>query len=331
MTILWAGTEPEAFETLCGVSTSTAEYDSNFSRCALNLGQNAAGTTVLCGVVLGGLTEAWFHTRMGSNVLNADLANQAFIEFRTSSAQGILRVICTGVINTFKLQYWSGAAWVDIGTSFTATVSTSPTWDVQCKIDNVNGRFVCYVDGTIVASLIGDTDFFSPTIDKVRLGTWSEFNAKYVSECIISNTSTVGMRLATNYVTGAGTTTGWTSGTFADVDETTVNDADFISSGTANQVDTFALQDLSATAAALIPVAVVGSARARNAPAGPQNLQLAVRTGGTDYFSPTVTSPAINTSFQNGFQNIWNVNPNTGVAWTASEINALEAGAKSIT
>lgn len=327
--VLWAGTEPDAFDGTTAVSTSTTNYDANFSRAATSLGNASGGTTVLCGIDLGGLSTAWFHYRMGADGLNVDYS-YVLIEFRNSSAQGILRVIGSGSTNLYRLQYWSGSTWTQIGSNFTLTPTNADTVDVGCHINGSTGRFECWVNGAQVALLTGNTDFFSATISRVRLSSWSRFNAKYVSECIIADASTVGMRLATLAFTATGAGNTWTSGTYTDIDESNVNDSDLMSSNTASQVYTFTLGDLSATAQLLVPVAVIASARVRNSATGPQNFDLAVRTGATNYFG-TPTYPTISTSFQNAFQYVWQQNPNTTADWTVSEINGLEAGGQSVT
>ena len=59
--------------------------------------------------------------------------------------------------------------------------------------------------------------------------------------------------------------------------------------------------------------------------AGGQNLQMSVRTGGSDFFSSNV---AISSSFATG-QTIFDQNPDTAADWTTSEIDAVEIGLKS--
>ena len=58
-----------------------------------------------------------------------------------------------------------------------------------------------------------------------------------------------------------------------------------------------------------------------------KTVQLAIRTGGTDYFSSDQTYN--NTSYHEE-SNTWSTNPDTSSAWTWEEIDSLEAGMKRI-
>jgi len=109
-----------------------------------------------------------------------------------------------------------------------------------------------------------------------------------------------------------------------------VNDSDFIQSAAASQIDTFALNNLSTQAAALVPVAVQVNARARNSAVAPTGMTPVVRVSGTDYFAPAPVT-GLTTSFQNGFGYVWNLSPATGLPWTVSEMNGAEGGERSET
>ena len=65
---------------------------------------------------------------------------------------------------------------------------------------------------------------------------------------------------------------------------------------------------------------MVVAGRSRVAIAGPQNLQMAIRTGASNFFSSNVT---VGTGFGPG-QNVWDLNPDTGLPWTNAEVDALE-------
>lgn len=326
MTILWGGSEVEAFDSSAlAALTGAGDRDADFARAAISIN---TGTLQRCNkVAFGSIAEAWFHYRWGGQNTGSETNARTLIQFTTSGGQGILRYQQVGSGDK-RLQYWSGSAWTDIGASTNPTTANGRTFDMQCKIDGTTGSFLLYIDGVLGPTLTGNTNFFSASIDSVSVASWGNTNQRAFSEAIVSTTDSRGMRLATIFPNGSGATSDWT-GTFADIDETTINDADFISSGTANQVSTFAVAALSATAAALSPVALIGSARVRNAVTGPQNDQLAVRTGGANFFSSNL--PSIGTSFVNGYQYVWGLNPNTGLDWTTTELSAIEIGDKSIT
>lgn len=327
MTILFAATERESFVVASGsisTSTSSSRFDSDFSRSAIEFPQDSAQVQVPA-VAMGNLSEVWFHGLFAQEL--GFTFNSNIIEFRNSAGLGILRLFANSS-TTVKLQYWNGSSWVDIGSPFTWTSTGNNTIDIRCKIDNSTGDFAFYWNGAVQAQLTGDTDQVAASaVDIILVRGWQASLPRQMSEVIVSTTSTLGQRVATLPPTATGTTSAWT-GTFADVDESDINDSDFISSGTPSQVTTFGMADLSATAAGYDVVAFVAAARARHGATGPQNLQLATRTHSTDYYSSNVAG--LTTSFANGFYEIWEDNPNTSVPWTTTEINAVEAGVKSI-
>lgn len=329
MTVFRAGTEWDTFiGALPGatVETNSSFYDSNFSRVALEFASSTTDPFYVLAENLGDIPEVWVHFRNGASALE-NYASTILVIYN-SAGQGVLRLRSNTVSTGWQLEYWSGSAWTLIGSAFTGSKISAPI-DIRCKVDNTVGAFEFWVSGTMVASLTGDTDFFSGSAcDDVRIGGYRQFTPSTASEFIVADQSTVGMRVATLVPNANGANTAWT-GAFGDVDESNINDGDFISSATATQIETFGLTNLSVAAAALTPVAVVASFRGRNAASGPQNIDPTVRTGGTDYFGASVAG--LTTTFQSGYQNVWMTNPGTGLDWTPSEIDALEAGVRSAT
>lgn len=327
MAILWAGSEPEAFgdATPPGVYTTSSDLDTDYARAGIALG----GPFRCNKEDLGDLTEVWWHYRWGGTSTGGETNNRELVVFHQGDGQGILRFYQSGTAPNKTLQYWNGSTWTAINTPVEIVTANNRTIDICCKIDAIDGRFALFVDGELVAELTGDTDFFSSSgVDYVTINNWGNTNARRCNECIIANESTLGMRLATITPSANGSNTAWT-GVFSDINGSTTNDSTMISSGTADQYETNAMTDLSTPAAALQPVAVVSSIRARNAPSGPQNIQHVVRTGGQEFESGN--APGLTTTFQNGFQAIWGVNPVTTDPWTPSDINGLEIGVRSVT
>lgn len=328
-TPLWAGHESESWQTATAiaVNTSSANFDSNYSRCAAIIGT----TPVRWGPSsFGNLSELWLRMRAAEYFGASSNPNVGVINFMTSGGQVILRLYATGNPATVQLQYWNGSSYTNIGSSVAISTALSNSFvDVACKIHSTDGWFAWWVNGTKQYELVGNTDFFSATIDQVSIAGWNQFNSSAISEIVAADLETVGMRVATLALTGAGATNTFASGVYTDVNGSSVNDATFLQSDTAGQLATFTLSDLSASAQLLTPLSVHVNMRARNSAVVPQNLEPAVRTGGTDYFGSAV--PGLNTSFWNGFGYVWNLNPDTAAPWDASEINAAEAGARSAT
>lgn len=293
------------------------------------VGSMALGTALTGN--LGDIAEAWFSYRIGGTISSAG-QNKTIIQFRNASGQGILR-IQNGASNVKTFAYWNGSSWISIGTLTNADRSKGRKIVLHCKIANSGGRFACYVDGQLQFEMTGDTDLFAgSSIRDVQWVGEGQFNATQYAECIVSTESPLKGRVYSGAPTGDGTNTAW-SGTFADVDEisssTATIDADDISAASAGDIETFTTTAISSAFAAGKTIrAVAVACRARNNGGG-GDVELCLRSGGTNYFG--AHSAAIGSAFSDGFYHVWNTNPNGGGAWTLSDVNALEFGVRAIT
>lgn len=225
--------------------------------------------------------------------------------------------------------YWNGSTYT--------LISTGPTLnkflysiDVRIKLHATEGAIAWYINGTLQGGVSGDTLFgVDTTIDSFILGPsagGSSAAASYFSQVIASTSSTIGAKLKTLEPTADGANTAWV-GTFADIDETLLNDTDFISSAVADQVETFTAGDVTVPSDYLIGGVCVG-ARGQRGASGPQNLQIAIRSNSTDYMSDSVAG--LGAGYAPYF-NVWHNDPDTSASWTESGVNAIEVGVKSIT
>jgi len=128
---------------------------------------------------------------------------------------------------------------------------------------------------------------------------------------------------------GAGATQGWDAegGGYDRVDEVSSDgDTTRLYTPTDNKVATFALENHTTQRGVISAVDVYINVKGVDPVSN--STQLALRTGGTDFFSSTKTYN--NTSYHEETAS-WATNPNTSNAWTWAEIDALEAGMKRIT
>lgn len=325
MTILFAGGELDAFVqpngSSLGVNTSTSYYDPDFSSCACN----ATESLPLVAPLVTPISEMWAHAVYRPENSSS---TTVLLQVRSSNGQGVVRISSNN--GTLQFQYWNGSSWTNIGASFSPSGLNQV--DVHVKIADSGGMFELYYNGILAASYTGDTNLFSGAncADFWMGSTWnnSSFPTRWSQVILTDTTDTRAMKLATIRPNGAGTTDQWT-GSYTDVDEVGIfNDSDYISSGTPNQVELFTMTDLSPTAQTLDVLAFVMTGRARRGAAGPQNLQAAVRTSGTDYFSGNL--PALSPAFNSLTPTIWELNPATSAPWSISDIQGIEAGFKSI-
>lgn len=333
MAVIWAGSEFEAFgSTIAPVGYTTAtDRDNNFARAGVSL-TSTLTTFYRCNRVgAGDIAEMWFHFRSGATNTGAERANREIMTIFNSSGVGVMRLFQNSATAPNKvLQRWNGSAWVDIGTAKTVVTSDSPTYDFQCRINATTGKFAWWVNGVLQEEITGNTSYFAgAACDYVELAGWGATNDRRVSECIMADESLIGWRLATLAPTGPSlTNTAWT-GALAEINKTVVSDATFITSATADQVETFVQANPSGPAALLSPRAVITSFRGRTPVGGIENIQHCVRIGATNYFSANETG--LTTSFSNGHQEVWENNPNTSAEWTQTNLNDVEGGVRSRT
>lgn len=319
MTELFNGGEMDAFSPSDGTASETitnTRYNSTFARCAISFGgYGGSSVSYIETAHWSAQTEAYFHFELESaQVVTTD----TIISLLNASDVAVvrLRVEATG---TYRLQYLNGAAtWADAG-SFTATSSLT-AFDIHWKFD-VSGELDVYLAGTSRIAFTGDLSHLTG-VAYARLH--NHYGWPHYSQVMADTEPTVGARLYTLAPSSAGANAAWT-GTYTEVDEVAYSDADFINSGTADQVETFGVTPPTLTGYVVQSVTV--SARAKTDGSGPANLQLALRSSSTDYFS---ASKALGIGY-GPFQNIWTTNPATTAAWVNSAVSALQPGVKSIT
>lgn len=180
-----------------------------------------------------------------------------------------------------------------------------------------SGTFAVYNGGTLIHSYSGDVTTNSVTaLKEVRFGqalhSAAGATARY-NEMIVSTTDSRGMRVVSLPPQADGNAMQWT-GAYSDIDETTLSDADFITTDADSQKAQVTIGALPAGTWS-VP-AIVQVARMNRGATGPQQIQWTARVSGTDYNSGSVgLNLALTTQ---GF--IRATNPATSAAWTAAEL-----------
>lgn len=232
----------------------------------------------------------------------------------------------------------SGMLKLYIGSTLTVTSTKFIPIDVPCLyelyvyIADSSGRVVVKVNGETVIDYTGDTKPGSDTqIDCFGLGDCgSRVNGcGYYDDIVVDDAAYPGNTKIQYLVpTGAGNSTQWTPSTgsnYACVDEKPLSDTDYISTNTTNNLDTYALGDMSGSIGAVKSVQAQCRAKYEGTPT-PTKLDLVLRSGGTDYPGSDKTL----TSAYAHYSSIWNTDPADSAAWTDTKVNALEAGVKAI-
>ena len=186
----------------------------------------------------------------------------------------------------------------------------------------VGGNVKVYLDGTLIIDYAGDVTTNGATTlsslglaHPIAVGTGTQFT--YWSEIIAASEDTRAMGLVTLPPAANGNTFNWT-GSYADLDEITLNDADIATSASAGQLAQTTIASSGITGTPAIR-AVCVSARAQKGGTGPQNAKMNVRTGGMDHLGSTLSLPVAMARAAYVFE----TNPGTSGPWAYTDITAV--------
>lgn len=223
----------------------------------------------------------------------------------------------------YDVQYKAAGSFATIGSEF--TVGGDSEQEVDIYLDaQASGTCTVWIAGTQRFTYSGDLSS-ADNIAEIRLyGYVDTAREAEFRGFVVADAPTIGWRTATYYPAGAGNDTAWT-GAYTAIDELIHSDVDAITSSAADQVETVTTTGPSLSGYTVLGVVV--AVRARRGASGPQNLQVALRSAGTNYFSST---KSLTVGFETKM-NIWETNPATSVAFTTAEIASLQPGVKSIT
>ena len=231
-------------------------------------------------------------------------------------------------------QYNNGAGFTTIGSGSSSSAylvrDSLHRIDVHIKMDDTTGVIEYYVDEILVSSFSGDTIRTAAlTMDGVLIRSIDASNGGNVctySAIIVADEDTRDLMYLQGAVNGDGAETAWT-GDYTAVDETGVNTVDGISSANNGDVETFSKVALLASLSDYEVYGVGLNAVAKRGATGPQNLQLAVRSGSTNVFS---ASKALDLEYT-AYPEVFTVNPATAAPWTFAEADAAQVGVKAVT
>lgn len=328
-TILFAGGEDSDFTCpgTCSVNTSTtSDYTSPYARESYGV-TGAAGDpppnyiqspTFTAGSTL------WIHASVataaagGSSTVN----NEHMLDVLSPDGVTRISLLQTATSEFYKISKRdSGGTYTDLVTASSACITTA---HVVTRIDlfidyAVTGEVSLFCNGSRIADFLGDVTTNAATqLNQFRLAAAvnNPFRTAW-SEIIASTINTTAMRLATLPPQADGTTHTWDVGGVANVNEAVVNDSSVNASGTATQIQLYTMNNIPVTALAISDFIVSG--RALVDTTGPQHMQAVVRTGGSNFNSASL-APQTLTFGPNWID--FPLNPNTGLAWTASDLNA---------
>jgi len=264
---------------------------------------------------------------IGIKPYSGGYSKNRIISFKSGSTvlASLRRDSATGLANAYR-----GDGATLLGSSVTSlALDNTYRLEIRYKPHGSTGVFQVKINGVLEINFTGNTTSGATTYDTFAFETISgQTGIGYIDNVIIDDAVWPGnTRIQAIKPLGAGSLTQWDPSAGANwqcVDEAPASEADYVSAGVVDKMDLYEPQDLSGVIGVIKCVQLQARCVKEGAPAATQ-LQLAVRTGGTNYVSG---SKAVATITPKPVANVWNTNPATGQPWTAGEVNALEMGIK---
>jgi hypothetical protein len=211
------------------------------------------------------------------------------------------------------------------------TLGRTCLYEIYYKPHNTEGAFQVKFDGITILEFAGDTTNSAITIDGIAFGYGFSYTGFYINDVIIDDATWPGnTRLQSIVPTDVGYSTQWTpepigNDNYDCVDDAPNNSADYIRTNVNDKLDLYEMSDIVGTIGTIRAIQPMVNAKSIGNPIS-TNIQLAIRTNSTNYFSSSKVSPV---SYRQLY-NIWEDNPHTGDPWQDTEINSIQIGVKSV-
>lgn len=321
------GSEDADFTQIGTITTpgSSSYYRTAWVRtalCTLNTGATDPPPNRIA-ATFSALSSFWVHARLGGGGQSIPTNNAQIFRLLDPSGNAKIVLRTTATYNTWSVWTRTNAGvFTQLGANFSAIGPNGPANSFDADVNySTTGHFTLYIAGAQVFTFSGDV-----TTDGATQIARAEFsdsagggNAFNWSEVIVcdSDSRSMNLYLLNNGGFSAGQLQQW-SGTFSNPNQPNINDANFISSATAAQIQDYKLSSaLPAGIYSVLAVSVTG--RASVSTTGPQHIEFGLNFNGTRFWTASL-APTL--TFGNFANNIWNSNPLTGVAWTPADITA---------
>jgi hypothetical protein len=204
-------------------------------------------------------------------------------------------------------------------------------YEISATIATSGGTIVVRVNGQTVLNFTGNTrnGGTSTNIDAIAQSQYfaaSIYDDLYVCDGTGPapwNTFLGDVRVLTSSPTSAGASTQFTpsaGANYSTVNELPFSASQYVQSGTVGQRDTYAIADIPATVSSVLGVQT--NVISKKTDTGPMNVKPALVSGGSVYYGATTPLTSNDTTLVD----VRNVNPATGLQWSVTDVNNLEAG-----
>jgi hypothetical protein len=316
----FAGGELSSFDPQdagCIESTGSGTFDPAVSRCSISIGGASAGCK---SPVWATASELWFH----GVCFPAVTSDSPLIQFYDGAT--VVADVRNSASNVWTVRTLQGGVLTSVGTLALWGGPTGMINTIDLRVvAGASGVAAGFLQGTKIFETAGldHTGFSGITQVQLMLGGGTGFRVGW-SQIICDDVSHVGDKLVTiPEDTASAINADWT-GVVSDINEIVLDDSHSVTSASAGQVSTY--YKAGASLGTWNVVAICVGARAQLTAGSPTNLQIALRTNGTNYFGPT-------TGLDFGFAAVcasWTQNPFTAAAWDPVTAAAVESGMKSI-
>lgn len=247
-----------------------------------------------------------------------------FLTIGNGSGQQVkVQISETGKINVLR---YNSSTPIASGSIF-VSAGVYHYFEIQITASNTVGAVTIKVDGQEHINSTGlDTIYNgSEEFTYVRFGSnWTKntyFDDIYIDDAALKGE----LRIDKISPGSAGNYSQWTPSTgsnYACVDEVPSSATDYVQSSTANQIDTYTFEDLSALSSTIL--ATMLSAMVKKTDADPRGVSPVTRSNSTDYVGSETTL----TTSDAYMTEIRETDPDTASAWTESGVNNAEFGVK---
>lgn len=320
MTILWCGGEDIDFNTIIP-GTSNTYYDGSFARNSMIATETTNGAS----------TNSWGPSNGVNLWISCKITTYGSWAVVGSWIIGIVNEQDCGPIIGFND---GGTALVLKNTNNTILASGSLSFtngtdlrklDINIINYGISGTVNVYINGIRHITYTGDIRpvYGATTLSKIKLYlcVYRNYGAN-VSEIIVADEDTRLMRLKTLVPSADGDTNDWT-GAYTNVNETTLSDSTIITSPSAD--NTFNANLTGMPAGTFQIKAVKIATRMTTGPSG-IGIQSGIKTNGNTYLGST--KQAI--GYWETKEELYSINPDTGVQFTDAEIESLQIAHKTV-
>jgi len=326
MTILWCGGEDIDFS--AGVPTANgggSSYRPGFARCSVNNSSVVTSSARSIAFSGGAVTSFWLHAQL---YLGSFIANSRYIGL-AQTANGTPSGLYVGndssgtVSNKLALWKLDGTTWTELASEVNTSLVTGPeNLDMHVANFGASATVNIYLSNNLVLTYSGSTTISGVSnLDCVSLPGTNGGPYAYLSEVIVTDTvDTRAMSLLTMAPNAAGDVNNWTTGTYANINPTAINDASVIAVNTTGQDFQANLIDLPAGSFGIVQAVKAAVRSEITAGAVPTSLKIGVKTNST----VNVDAGHAQTTAFLTYERLMPINPVTSAAWLASEMNPLQ-------